>query len=63
MRSLWSRAIRSQIYRCTRYKRKIGRNDRHTSVMSHEFALLYFDSFAKIESAVAVQTNGLAAEL
>jgi hypothetical protein len=33
------------------------------SVLSHEFALLYFESLAKIESAVAVQTNGLAAEL
>ena len=35
----------------------------YTSVLSHEFALLYFESLAKIESAVAVQTNGFAAEL
>jgi hypothetical protein len=36
---------------------------RGSTVLSHEFALLCFESLAKIESAVAVQTNGLAAEL
>jgi len=34
-----------------------------SSVLSHEFALLCFDSLAKIESAVAVQTNGFACSL
>jgi len=33
------------------------------SVLSHEFARLCLDNLAKIESAVAVQTNGFACSL